>query len=499
MSISIEERLARAASVLDEHVERRPVTGLYDAAEPPAHRHRAPLAMAAALVAIALVIGVLNVGGNSELNMVSAPPGPGHEAGTEGWDLLAPAPIAARFQHLAVSTGSGLLVWGGYTGDGPRTDGAFYDGRSGEWRTLPKAPLSGSRGDAIGAWTGVEVVVVNGIDGHVKAAAFDPTSFTWRSLPDPPLTNAANMMARLLPTDAGVVVIAVSTEGEGGARNEVALYDAAADRWTIGEPPPMSFGSAFDAVNVGDQVVLVGRRGGGGASCGDSVTLSYAPRTNRWRQLPDGPIGDRGGLVIASIGSEVLAAGGFVCGDPRPRREAFLLDPATSSWRNAATAPTTLSGGDRYGDPANGPLVFALDEAGVPALYDAAADRWQVGPAHPLGGRYTETPWSWVNDKIVAFSGGLANDEGGCCQRVDGGYAYTPASIQSAVGLDAGYEACVVAGGFDPGGVQVVVAETGVPEWVKTGRDVPAAIHGPCLVQIGGTDPQASSHGIPSG
>lgn len=75
--------------------------------------------------------------------------------------------------------------------------------------------------------------------------------------------------------------------------------------------------------------------------------------------------------------------------------------------------------------------------------------------------------------------------------------------------LDARYEACVKAAGFDPGGVQVLLwvegdvptpegasnPAAGQPSWVKTGVDVPASIHSPCMVQIGGADPGMSSHG----
>ena len=63
--------------------------------------------------------------------------------------------------------------------------------------------------------------------------------------------------------------------------------------------------------------------------------------------------------------------------------------------------------------------------------------------------------------------------------------------------FDRAYDSCVKARGFDPGGVQVLVGDGAVPWWVKTGRDVPAAIHRPCLQAIGGADPRLSSHGNP--
>lgn len=63
--------------------------------------------------------------------------------------------------------------------------------------------------------------------------------------------------------------------------------------------------------------------------------------------------------------------------------------------------------------------------------------------------------------------------------------------------FDRAYETCVKARGFDPGGVQVLVGDGAVPWGVKTGRDVPAVIHRPCLQAVGGPDPRLSSHGNP--
>ncbi len=64
--------------------------------------------------------------------------------------------------------------------------------------------------------------------------------------------------------------------------------------------------------------------------------------------------------------------------------------------------------------------------------------------------------------------------------------------------LTAAYEKCLLDAGFDPEGAQVVIEVVGRPYWVKTGHDVPAEFHRPCLVHIGGEDPLSSSHGYPA-
>lgn len=430
MTISIEERLVRAAAVLDAHADQRIIGRVADQRyllDETTHRRSSGAIMtAAAAVVVAALVGVVAVERQGDSGQVVAPAASAPEPGQPTWDRLPAAPISPRFQHLAVTTDNGLFVWGGFAGDTNKTDGALYDAGEREWRKLPRSPLATDRGDAIGAWTGSEVIVVNGVDGDVRAAAFDPGAFAWRALPDPPLTNAASGMARVVPTGDGVVVIGVSTEGEGGARNEVARYDAAADRWEISESPPASFGSGFDAVTVGDEIVIVGRRGFGGAGCGQSVVLAYDPATNSWRALPDGPLADRNAPVVAGIGDELFAAGGFACGEETPNSEAYVLDPATGSWRNAASAPAGVHGNDRYAEPSNGRQVFTIDGTGSPAVYDSVLDQWNEGPAHPVGSPVTETPWSWVADVVIVFSGGLSGSDGGCCDTIDGGYAYMP-------------------------------------------------------------------------
>ena len=71
--------------------------------------------------------------------------------------------------------------------------------------------------------------------------------------------------------------------------------------------------------------------------------------------------------------------------------------------------------------------------------------------------------------------------------------AFWPRAADAAA-LSERYERCVRAKGFDPDFVQVLMGED-APEGVKTGRDVPARIHRPCFVAIGGADPHASSYG----
>lgn len=421
MNPTVEERIRRAAVQLDEAVERRAHGAPGYFADAGGRRRRTSwVAAAAAVVAVAGAAVVVQREGGQRV--VQAPPASA-PVGGEGWERLPDAPIAPRFQHLLVSTGDGFLVWGGYSGRATLTDGAFYDADAGRWTVVPDAPLARDRGDAVGVWTGTEVVVVNGIDGDVRAAAYRPSSNTWRSLPNPPLANAANAMTRAVLVDGTVVVVAVSEEGEPGVRNQVAVFDTASSQWRIGEVPSTAIGSSFDAVVVGSEVVVVGRRGAGGKSCGATVVAAYRPAEDTWRALDAGPVGTPWVLAVASTGREVAVVSGH-CGDQEGERGTFLLDPATGAWRAGAAAPAGVDGDYRYAEVWTGRELVVTDERGTPAFYDPAADAWRTGTPNPLGRSIEEVPWVWVDGRLAVFSGGLTSGPT-CCTPIDGGYLYT--------------------------------------------------------------------------
>jgi hypothetical protein len=416
-------------------------------------RRRGPLAgtsatvraVAAVAATVVLIAGAVLVAARRDAGRVDpvVPPAASSSSGAraadgEGWSDLPASSVAPRFQHVAVSTDTGVLIWGGYGSDS-LSDGAFFDSATRRWRSLPDAPLASDRGDAVGVWTGREVVLINGIDGHVRAAAFEPSAFEWRTLPDPPISNAANMMTKAVVVDGTIVVVAVSEEGEGGARNEIATFtpaggdDDPAGAWSIGEPPPGSFGSGFDAVVVGSEVVVVARRDSGGKSCGDAVVYAYAPGGDAWRTLPSAPIANVYGPAVVSTGSELFVGGGVECGAaataagvPEGRAQAFLLNPVTGVWRPTSDAPAPLRGDSRYAEVWSGRFAVGRGPDGAPILYDPAADRWHVAAPTPLGEAYSEVPWIWQNGQLVLTSGGVGDEQGGCCRPLAGGYAYSP-------------------------------------------------------------------------
>ncbi|MGD9796283.1 MAG: hypothetical protein AB7V43_22680 [Acidimicrobiia bacterium] len=332
-----------------------------------------------------------------------------------------------------MATGAGLFVWGGYSGqpsDKQLADGAYFDGTARTWRVVPSAPLAKDRGDAIGVWTGTEVVVLNGVDGHVQAAAFNPASFTWRALAKPPIVNAANAMNRVLVVGATVVVVGVAEEGGNGPKGQVARLDLTTGKWSTGQDPPVAYSSEFEAVSTGNEAVVVGRVDDNGAACGSIHVIAYNPTANSWRELPAGPSANRGLPVVAWTGSELFVGGSNLCvgevAKPDATSTADLLNLDKGIWRATSLAPAPFVASGRYGEPWTGQSVVAVTEAGALLFYNPSSDSWQTGDT-PLDGttpiNLSSTPITVVGREIAVVSGGL-NEGLGCCAVIDGMRTY---------------------------------------------------------------------------
>jgi len=111
-----------------------------------------------------------------------------------------------------------------------------------------------------------------------------------------------------------------------------------------------------------------------------------------------------------------------------------------------------------------------------------------VDPSHPPAREWPESEPQVANLAADALVAGP-------------GYELTAAQFRarstqpSPSNLTHQYLECVVAAGVDLRNAQVLVTERGIPWHVKTGIDVPGAVHGPCLAVIGGPATVQSSWG----
>ncbi|AKT36246.1 Kelch repeat-containing protein [Chondromyces crocatus] len=92
----------------------------------------------------------------------------------------------ARFAHVAVWTGSRMIVWGGQAVDaGNANSGGIYDPVMRTWTPTSLANAPSGRRNATAVWTGARMLVWGGTNGSPLAdgGIFDPVTNTWETLP----------------------------------------------------------------------------------------------------------------------------------------------------------------------------------------------------------------------------------------------------------------------------------------------------------------------------
>lgn len=383
--------------------------------------------------------------GNLRAPPASVVPGGVPELGSGTWEAMADGPLAPRPNPIAAWTGREIILWGGLTGayGSPLYgDGGALDPLTGTWRTLPAAPIS-PRADALGVWTGTELVIWGGFDrmpaagdSHQAAdgAFYDPTTDSWRRLAPSPLSARADSGGvwdgREVLVFGGLGVVGAPNPPLGLTDN--AAYDPAHNRWRSLAALPAVAGHNHDqapqAVWVGDRALTwwpwTGTGVSAGHPAGSGVDLySFDPRTNRWTHLssqPDEPLGVSGPIWT---GTEVLipATAPYVgeASTPPPmnvRGERY--DPRTNTWHLMAQGPLD-SAGETLPTVWTGSALVRLSPIGANSgagpgvqpvtgeAWDPQVDAWAKLPSE--AGAFTTMPTAiWTTTAGLVLTDGKA-------------------------------------------------------------------------------------------
>jgi hypothetical protein len=232
------------------------------------------------------------------------------------WAGIADAPFGTRIDHVAVWTGTELIVWGGKptgetAGTGYAVDGAAYNPTTAAWRAIAPAPLPPDRYS--GVWTGTELVVIGGGEATVTGAAYNPTTDTWRLI----------------------------------------------------APPPVALVGFHEAVHRGD-VIVVGAERTGEATAQQFRVLSYDPTIDAWTDL--------GGQSIASVDVGIAVSGDrlVVWGDDE-RDPTWQLDLTSGAWTGTESFP---AGCEVIGPAVGVPGAVVTQRCDVVLRYNLATGVW---------------------------------------------------------------------------------------------------------------------------
>jgi hypothetical protein len=198
--------------------------------------------------------------------------GAAYNPATGSWREIARGPLAPRANHLAVWTGSEMLMWGGYR-DVYESDRemAAYDPVTDRWRLLAESPIDWT-GRTHSVWIGNEWIIVSySREDSPRTVGYSPATDSWRNLPAPP-TEASEFS--MVWTGSEVLIVA----------DRLYRLDPAGDEWSS-----QAVNFHWPAVWAGD--VLIGSQYTELStqpfdSNAVSHPVSWDPRTNELTDLP---------------------------------------------------------------------------------------------------------------------------------------------------------------------------------------------------------------------
>jgi hypothetical protein len=306
----------------------------------------------------------------------------------------------AREGHVAVWTGSEMLVFGGSTGADRLEDGLAFQPHDGVWSSIPPPATEHPFFPSAAVWADREAFVVGSSDrGKTLLLRYDPRTSRWHETPPPPRTLAG---ATAVWTGDELLLWGGAYGAEPLPRDGAA-FDPAADRWRTIPPAPIGGRTEHVAVWTGGEMLVWG---GGDYDYDLADGAAYDPATNSWRTLAPTPISPRDSAVAVWTGTEMIVTGGTHVSNSRNPIAAY--DPATDRWRGVADPPI---------DPRHWHTVVWTGEEvilwggyddrhalGNGAAYDPDSDRWRTLAPSPLSARCRHTA-VWTGDVMVVFGG----------------------------------------------------------------------------------------------
>jgi N-acetylneuraminic acid mutarotase len=343
-----------------------------------------------------LVVGILGL----------APQAPAAAQGT--WvPTTANGVPAARASHVAVWTGTRMIIWGGTSGFGAQ--GGLYDPVANSWAATSTTGVPVITGTQTAVWTGTKMIVWGGSSGGVNSTAglYDPATNQWSAISS---TGAPAARERHTAVWTGTKMIVwggvdgANPLGTGGA------YDPATNTWsavaTAGAPAARYWHAA---AWTGTRMIVWGGRPAGAGFPVTNTGGVYDPATNSWSATST--TGAPTGRVFPTAvwaRSKMVVWGG---NDGGYADTGGVYDPATNAWSATATSGAP-SGRQNHTAVWTGHRMVVWGGAGSSLVttntggaYDPVANTWtataQTGA--PIA-RFLHTA-VWTGSQMIVWGG----------------------------------------------------------------------------------------------
>jgi N-acetylneuraminic acid mutarotase len=240
---------------------------------------------------------------------------------------LTNVPEARWFQN-AVWTGTEMIIWGGYGGNGSLSTGGRYNPSTDSWAATSTANAPTPVGTAV--WTGTEMIVWGGSGGYLNTGGrYNPVTDSWA-----PTSTANAPTGRLEHTAVWTgteMIVWGGMDVHFNLLNTGGRYNPGTDSWTPTSVTNAPSGRVFHtAVWTGSQMIVWGAFGNTGGK--------YNPVTDSWAatSTANAPTAREGHTAVWT-GFEMIVWGGHAPGGVL--NSGGRYQPGTDSW----TATSTLN------------------------------------------------------------------------------------------------------------------------------------------------------------
>jgi len=327
------------------------------------------------------------------------------------------APPSKRYYHVAVWTGTEMIVWSGSIETVKYNDGRLYFPSTDSWDTLEEAGLPygtppGPRHTATAVWTGTFMIIYGGYNtGYLgDGGRYSPTDRAWANF-NPTGSPGPRTWHTAVWTGTEMIVW-------GGYdslyRGDGASYSPADNTWSSLQGTAPAARAYHSAVWAGDRMIVWGGRDLAGPR--DDGAAYFPFPGSGWVPLEsaDAPTA-RYDHTAVWTGSEMIVWGGY---DGVVRATGGRYTPGVG-WSATPTSATGAPSPRRYhravwsGAPVNRMIVWGgYDGAGIGDgnLYDPATNGWS--PMSSSGA--PEPRWGhslvWTGSEAIVWGGGSSLD-----------------------------------------------------------------------------------------
>ncbi len=338
---------------------------------------------------------------------------------------------AGRVGHIAVWTGSRMVVWGGISDQRTNT-GGIYDPAANVWVATNTNGAPTGRDAMTVVWTGTEMIVWGGRGGQFgtdflgTGGRFNPQSNTWAATssggaPSPRSQHTAVWTGKWMIVWGGEV-------NNDTFFGDGALYDPALNTWQPVDTGPKAPTARYEHVAVwtGSQMIVWGGRNRSDGLNQLNTGALFDPGINTWTsftKLGGAPVG-RSGASVVWTGSEMIVWSGN--NNNQDLNSGGRYNPSTDTWSpmSIAAAPGSRSqeaivwSGDEmivWGGTGNPTGTFGMYDDG--GRYCAHLLRWVA-----LGDSFSSGEGAGLNLGLIHYLPGTNELRENICHRADTAY-----------------------------------------------------------------------------